>query len=401
VTAPLPARPGISRGLTLLFAIAGGLAVGNLYYAQPLLEVIAADLHSDRAVAGFLVTATQLGYAVGIFLIVPLGDITDRRRLVPIMMLVSALALAGAAVSPTMGVLALALVAVGLTTVAGQILAPLAGDLADDASRGKTVGIVASGIITGILVSRTFSGIVAGIAGWRSIFAIAAVATIVAAALLYRSIPRLPPKETMSYLRLLRSLLHLVRTERTVWVTMILGAIGFAIFTMFWTALTFLLSGPPYDFSTIVIGLFGIAGLVGSLAAQGGGRLHDRGWSVPATGATWALMLVAWLVAGFGQNVIGLVIVAVLVLDAGVQGQNILNQSRVFTISREARSRLNTAYVTSNFIGGSIGSVGAALLWGLGGWTAVAAGGTALALAGLTVWFANRRGALVVPRPMR
>jgi predicted MFS family arabinose efflux permease len=171
------------------------------------------------------------------------------------------------------------------------------------------------------------------------------------------------------------------------------------VFTMFWTALTFLLSAPPFSYPVSVIGLFGLAGLAGAIAAQRAGRLHDRGWSLPATGAGWALALAAFIVATFAGRSVAGVLVAVVLLDIAVQGVNILNQTRLFAISRQARSRLNTAFVTGNFIGGAIGSAAAALLWSAGGWTAVTTAGVALSCFGLAVWAAGRRGPLVTAKP--
>jgi predicted MFS family arabinose efflux permease len=387
------------RGLTFLFAVAGGAAVGNLYWAQPLLDLIARDLHASPATAGWLVTATQIGYAAGILLIVPLGDVRNRRRLIQVMMLCSAAALVTCALAPSIGVLLVALAALGVTTVSGQILTPLAGDLADDATRGRVVGTVVSGILIGILVSRTISGLVAGAAGWRAIYLVAAVAAVVFAILLYRAVPPLPPKARMAYPALIASVAAAVRHDRTVRWTLVLGASGFAVFAMFWTSLTFLLSAPPFSYPVSVIGLFGLAGLAGAIAAQRTGRLHDRGWSLPATGAAWALVLIAFVVAGFAGRSVVLVLVVVVVLDIALQALAILNQLRVFAVSHEARSRLNTAYVTSNFIGGAIGSAAAALLWSAGGWTAVTIAGIALSCFALAVWAAGRRGALVLTEP--
>lgn len=182
---------GMSRRLTFLFALAAGVAVGNLYWAQPLLGFIAGDLHVTTATAGWLVTATQLGYAVGVLLLVPLGDVLDRRRFVPIMLLTSAAALLLCALAPSIGVLLLALGVLGVTTISGQILTPLAGDLAGDAQRGRIVGVVGSGTLTGILASRTISGLVADAAGWRTIFALAAVLAVLLAIVLHRAIPPL------------------------------------------------------------------------------------------------------------------------------------------------------------------------------------------------------------------
>ncbi len=384
----------MTRSLMVLFAIAGGAAVGSLYYAQPLLDLIARDLHVPQESAGLLVTASQIGYALGILFIVPLGDLRDRRRLVPLMMLLSAVALAACGIAPGFVTLTLAIAAVGVTTVSGQILAPLAGDLSDDASRGKVVGIVVSGLITGILVARIFSGVIAGLAGWRVVFLIAAGIAVILAALLYRSIPRIPSKTTASYLGLLRSVLSFVVRERTLQVTMVLGATSFAVFTMFWTSLTFLLSNPPYSYPTSIIGLFGIAGLVGALAAQGAGRVHDRGLSIGGTGVSWLLVFAGILVAGFGRNVLVLLLIGIVVLDIGIQAQHILNQSRLFQLAPFARSRVNTAYITGNFVGGTIGSLVSTVLWAAGGWGAITGAGAILSGAALLLWAATRNGAL-------
>ncbi len=395
---PSPEHVTMGGGLTLLFAVAAGAAVANLYWAQPLLDVVAGDLDASPAAAGWLVTATQLGYAAGILFIVPLGDVVDRRRLVPLMMLGATVALAMCAVAPSFGVLLAALTLLGLTTVAGQLLTPLAGDLADDAHRGRVVGTVVSGILIGILLSRTISGLVADAAGWRAVYALAALAAVLFAALLYRAIPSLAPKARIAYPALIASVVTVVLRERTVRWTLVLAATGFAMFTMFWTALTFLLSGPPFDYPVSVIGLFGLAGLAGALAAQRSGRLHDRGWSLPATGAALALTLVSFVVAAFAGRSLVLVLVVVLVLDVALQALGILNQLRVFAVSGEARSRLNTAYVTCNFIGGALGSAAAAVLWAAGGWTAVSIAGVVLAGFALVVWALGRRGPLVLDR---
>jgi predicted MFS family arabinose efflux permease len=411
-TAPIPGPPGqqggglvpvpgsapaprMTRPLMFLFAIAAGAAVGSLYYAQPLLDVIAGDLHVSEGTVGLLVTVTQIGYALGILFIVPLGDLRDRRVLIPVMMLLSALALGACAVAPGIVTLAIALTAVGVTTVAGQILTPLTGDLSDDATRGKAVGIVVSGILSGILVARIFAGLVASAAGWRVVFLVAAILAVVLSGVLYRSIPRLEPKSSaLSYGALLRSVLSLVVRERALRISMAFGVLGFAVFTMFWTALTFLLSNAPYNYPTSAIGFFGVAGLVGAIAAQSAGRLHDSGRSVIGVGLAWVLVIIAWAIVGFGGHMVVLLVLGIVVLDVGIQGQNILAQSRVFQISAEARSRLNTAYIAGNFVGGAIGSVTATLMWSAGGWSAVSLTGAGLSAVALVLWVCTRNGAL-------
>ncbi|WP_422769783.1 MFS transporter [Plantactinospora sp. WMMC1484] len=372
--------------MTFLFALAAGAAIGNLYWAQPLLGFIADDLHTATATAGWLVTATQVGYAVGVLLLVPLGDVLDRRRFVPVMLLTSAAALLLCALAPSIGVLLLALGALGATTISGQVLTPLAGDLAGDAQRGRIVGVVGSGTLAGILASRTISGLVAGAAGWRTVFGLAAVVAVLLAVLLYRTIPPLAPRAQMRYPQLIASVGTVVMRERAARWTLVLAATGFAAFSLFWTALTFLLSGPPFEYPVAVIGLFGLVGFAGVLSGLHGGRLHDRGWSLPATGTAWVLALGAFVVATFAGRSVVLVIIVIIVIDVALQTQALLNRARLFALSHEARSRLNTALAAGNFIGAAIGSAAATTLWSVRGWTAVTSTGTALCCFALIVW---------------
>ncbi len=386
----------MSCRLTFLFAVAAGVAIGNLYWAQPLLSFIAGDLHAATATAGWLITSTQVGYAVGVLLLVPLGDVLDRRRLVPVMLLASAGALLLCALAPSIGVLCLALGVLGMTTISGQVLTPLAGDLAGDAHRGRIVGTVGSGTLTGILASRTISGFVADAAGWRTIFALAALVAVLLAVLLYRAIPPLAPRTRMPYAQLIASVGGVVMRERAARWTLVLAATGFAAFSLFWTALTFLLSGPPFRYPVAVIGMFGLAGLAGVLSGLHGGRLHDRGWSLPATGAAWLLALGAFVVAAFADRSVVLIIIAIITIDVALQTQALLNRARLFALSREARSRLNTALAAGNFVGAAIGSAAATTLWSAGGWRAVTITGSALCCFALSVWTLGRRGPLVI-----
>ncbi|MEE6258017.1 MFS transporter [Plantactinospora sonchi] len=392
-TAPAAA---MNSRLTFLFALAAGAAIGNLYWAQPLVGFIAGDLHASTTTAGWLVTAGQLGYAVGVLLLVPLGDVLDRRRFVPVMLLASAAALLLCALAPSIGVLLLALGILGVTTISGQVLTPLAGDLASDAHRGRVVGAVGSGTLTGILASRTVSGFVAGAAGWRTIFALAAVVAVLLAVLLYRAIPPLAPRTRMPYPALIVSVGAAVVRERAARWTLVLAATGFAVFSLLWTALTFLLSGPPFEYPVPVIGLFGLAGLASVVASQHAGRLHDRGWSLPATGAAWLLALGAFVGAAFAGRSVVLVVIVIVVIDVTLQAQALLNRARLFAVSPEARSRLNTALGTGNFVGGAAGSAAATALWSVGGWTAVTMAGSALCCCALAVWALGRRGSLVI-----
>ncbi|MFJ8768949.1 MFS transporter [Streptomyces clavifer] len=388
---PAPVARGMSRGMTLLFAVAGGAAVGNLYWAQPLLHTIAGSLHISTGSAGLLVTLTQIGYAVGAFLVVPLGDRLNRRRLIPSIMLASAGALAASAAAPGFGALLVAFALVGMTTVAGQLLVPLAGDLASDDQRGRVVGTVASGILIGILLSRAISGLVADAFGWRAVYVMAAALMVVFAAVLARVLPALPPRATASYPSLLASVLATVRRYRSVQVTLLLGAVAMTVFTLFWTALTFLLSAAPFNYSASRIGLISLVGLVGALAAQRAGHLHDRGWSVPGTGAGLLLALASVVLGATGARSIVIVLVTVLLLNLAIQAVNVLNQTRLMSVDPQSRSRLNTAFVTGNFIGGTIGSALAAVLWQAGGWSLVMTGAAVLFALALILWAVARR----------
>jgi predicted MFS family arabinose efflux permease len=253
------------------------------------------------------------------------------------------------------------------------------------------VGVVGSGLLIGILVSRTISGLIADAADWRTVFLTPAIATAVLAAVLQRRIPTEPPRARVAYRTLISAVFIVAVRERTVRWTVALGAVAFSAFTMFWTALTLLLSGPPFGYSSAVIGLFGLAGLAGAVTARRAGTLHDRGQSFPATGLACLLLLLAFTVAALGGRSVALVLVAVVVLDVAVMGLNILNKIRLFDVSPEARSRVNTAFVTCNFIGGALGSAAATLLWSAGGWTAVSVAGISLSVIALLLWWLGMR----------
>jgi predicted MFS family arabinose efflux permease len=390
----------MSSWLTLLFAIAGGAAVGNLYWAQPLLTEIAGSLEVSTGATGLLLTMTQIGYALGVLLIVPLGDTIDRRRLIPGLMICSAMALGASAMAPSFAVLLGTLVAVGLSTVSGQLLTPLAGDLAAPEQRGRVVGTVTSGLLMGILLARTISGLLTDALGWRAIYAAAAILMIVLAGIIGRNIPAERARSGLPYSQLLASVFKAVRQHRSVQVTLILGAVTFAVFTMFWTGLTFLLSSPPFSYSVSQIGLVGLLGVAGALAAQRAGRLHDRGWSMQATGAALALALCSLVVAGFGSTSLSLILAAVLLLDVAVPTVNVLNQTRLFSVDPSARSRLNTAFVASNFIGAAVGSTLTGLIWSHGGWIALTVAEAMLIAFAMIVWLTQRR-LLAGPPPNR
>lgn len=394
-------RPkSISRKMVLLFAVTGGAAVGNLYWAQPLLVQIAASLGISVGAAGSLITATQLGYTMGVLLLVPLGDAVNRRRLIPAILLASAMALFVSAMADSYATLLIGLAAVGLTTVSGQILLPLAGDLSSEDERGRVMGSIASGLLTGILLSRTISGLLADSLGWQSIYLASGLLTMTLAAVMAACLPSDAPRRPIPYGKLLLSIIGAVKQHEAIPVTLLIGASAFCVFTMFWTGMTFLLSAPPFSYSVTRIGLVGLVGLAGALAARRAGRLHDLGVSTAATGAGLCLVLASLAIALIGAHSIVLTLVAVLLIDVAIQGVNVLNQTRLLSINPDTRSRLNTAFVVCNFIGGALGSTLAGLLWQAGEWSFLISGQAVVILIALLVWAFNRSTLdSVQPRP--
>lgn len=386
---------GMTRLRTITFATAAGLAVGNLYWAQPLIEEIAGSLEVSSAVAASLVTVTQIGYALGIFLIVPLGDVLNRKRMIPLILGLSALALIGAAVAPTFSLLLAALGGVGLTTVSAQLLTPLASELSAPEQRGRVLGTIASGALIGILLSRTISGAVAEFVGWRAIYVLAAILTVALAVVLSFLIPRLEKRPATNYFRLLGSVFTTVAQHRAAAPTILISAAVFSVFSLFWTSLTYLLSAPPFSFTVGQIGLFGLAGLVGAIAARRAGMFHDRGSSVPASGIALSLLAASLVGAWLAQSSVIALIVVVIVLDLAAQSALVLGQTRLLSLPGQNRSRLNTAFVVSNFLGGAIGSALAGPLWATGGWTTITGTALAIVIVALLVWIITRRGALI------
>ncbi|MEA1653191.1 MFS transporter [Nitrospirillum sp. BR 11164] len=380
------ASGGLPAGLTLLFAVTCGAVVANIYYVQPLLADIAASFQVGMGSAGMLVTVTQVGYALGLLLVVPLGDTHNRKRLILTLLALCIALLLAAAASPGFLAFAAASLGVGVLSCAAQVAVPFAASLAPDHSRGRTVGTVMSGLILGILLARTIAGAIAHYAGWRAVYLAAAVVMTVLGALLARALPADPARPSIPYGRLMASVLHLARTDAVLRWRSLMGALGFAGFSVLWTGLTFVLSDAPYHFDQATIGLFGLAGLAGALAASRAGRLADKGHAHAATGLFAAACLAAWgLMALTHWSLIALT-AGIVLLDIGVQGLQITNQSVIYAGNHGARGRVTTVYLTTYFVGGACGSAVASLAWDLGGWPAVSATGGAVALALLGCW---------------
>jgi len=382
----------MTKFLAVLFAICSGLAIGNLYWAQPLLVQIMNGFGLPAANGGLLVTATQIGYAIGILLIVPLGDFVQRKRLISIVMILSVIALISCALSPSFIILSLSLFSMGLVTISGQIILPLAGDLSKEEERGHIVGIVSSGITTGILFSRFASGIIAGVWGWRSVYLIAAALNLIMVLIIIYVLPKIPRKNKLkSYKKLLFSVFTTFKRHDTLPNILLHSGLIFGlVFNIFWTSLTFLLSGSPFNYDTFQIGLVSLAGLTAAAFGLGIGKLQDKGLSVPALGGFIIISFIT-MICGFifYDSIVAIVIIAAI-LSVAVQGISVLTQTRLFNLSNEERSRLNTVFVVNNFIFGAVGNALASFLWSLGGWTYVMMAASLISLIALIVWLFSR-----------
>lgn len=370
-----PAEQELSRPLLLTLATASGVAVANIYYNQPMLSDMARNLNVTSQQIGLVATATQIGYAAGMPIFIPLGDFVDRRGLLASLFIAVAFALAGAALSHDLTQLIIASFFIGLTTVLAQIIIPLASDLSAPAEQGRTIGTVLSGVLLGILLARTVSGTVAQHFGWRAMFWIACGLAIVLASILRARLPEMRPRSSITYRRLIHSVTELFLEMPKLRQVSLVAAMFFGSFNVFWTTLVFLLETPPYHYGSQAAGLFGLVGTVGAGVAPISGRLSDRRTPRFVVRIAIAVVLAAFAVFwGVGRHLWGLVL-GVILLDAGVQAAQVANQSRVLSLRPEARNRVNTIYMIAYFTGGSVGSLVGVWSWSRWHWAGVCAAG--------------------------
>jgi len=379
VTSPTQTTPTLTAPIILLMSVATGLAVASNYYAQPLLHTIGQQFSISNAAAGTIVTTAQLSYAVGLMLLVPLGDMFERRALIVLMNLLAAGGLLISAFASNIAVLILGTALTGMLSVVAQILVPFAATLAAPHERGKAVGTVMSGLLLGILLARTAAGALADVGSWRTVYWVAAILMLCMSAVLWRVLPRYQSPTAMSYPRLLGSILRMFVEEPLFRARSLIGGLLFAAFSMLWTPLTFLLAGPPYEYSNTTIGLFGLAGAAGAYAANRFGRLADRGLGNLATRVGLLLLLGSWGLMAFGQVSVVALLAGILVQDLAIQGVHVTNTSSIYRLRPEARSRLTAGYVTCYFIGGASGSLVSSWLYAHFGWPAVVTAGAVLA----------------------
>ncbi|WP_413289749.1 MFS transporter [Bdellovibrio sp. HCB337] len=364
----------LSRFVLWVMTISTGLCVANLYYCQPLLQQMQESFGVSPQSIGWIPTLTQLGYALGMFFLIPLGDQVERRSLIFISTAVSSLSMIGMALAPNLPTAILMSLIVGVTTMTPQFIIPFAAHLASPGRRGQVVGMIMSGLLLGILLARTVAGFVGAAFGWRLMFAAAAVVLMILAFVLRAVLPVSEPTFDGNYKSLLKSVVRLIRQQPVLREAMVVGSCLFGAFCGFWATLIYLMESPSFNLGARTVGLFGLVGALGALAAPWIGRFADK--KSPRTTIALGIFLCAlsfviyWIWGGSSIVALG---IGVLLMDVGLQAAHISNQSRVFALVPEARSRLNTAYMFAYFMGGALGSAVASYAWSLYGWSGVCA----------------------------
>ena len=372
-----------------LMAFSVGAVVANIYYIQPLLALIAGTFHISVPKVGVVAMITQLGAALGMLVFVPMGDTKERRRLIVSLLLAEALCLAAMASARNFWWLGLASLGIGITTATVHVIVPFAAHLASAARRGATVGAVLSGLLFGILLARTFSGLLGAWVGWRAIYWVAAGLMLMLAAGIRAGLPKSEPVVQLTWPKLMRSALVIFREQPVLREAAALGAIFFCAFSAFWTTLVFFLQTPPYHYGSGVAGVFGLVGAVGALCAPLIGRMADRYGARRNVLAALLVTLLSFVeLYFFGRHMAGLV-VGVVLLDVGVQAGHVSNQTRIYGLLPEARSRLNMVYMVCYFCAGALGSYAGSVLWQRFGWSGVCGLGCVLLLAGCGVYQAS------------
>ncbi|UUV36144.1 MFS transporter [Amycolatopsis roodepoortensis] len=372
------------RGVVLLFAVAAGTAVATIYFAQPLLVTMGADLGIATSTVGGIVTLTQLGYGLGLFLLVPLGDLLDRRRLVTGQLALLAIAELVAATAANGLVLFAGMAAIGVLAVVTQLLVAFAASLAEPGERGRVVGLVTTGVVLGILLARTVSGTLADLAGWRAVYVVSAGVTVLIAIVLYRVLPATPPGKSMDYGRLLRSTWSLFVEEPVFRTRGMLALLIFAAFGTLWSSVALPLTED--GLSHTAIGTFGLAGAAGALAAAPAGRLADRGRARWTTGLALGLLLVSWIPLGFTRSSLWALAAGAILLDLAVQAVHVTSQTLIYPLRPDAGSRLIGGYMIFYSVGSGLGAIGSTAVYAVAGWTGVCLLGAAFSAAALAVW---------------
>ncbi|MEQ1136418.1 MFS transporter [Acinetobacter seifertii] len=387
---PLSSMP---RGVILLFAIASGASVANVYYAQPLLDILAKDFNISHASIGGVVTATQIGCALALLFLVPLGDLVNRRRLMTLQLLALVSALLVVAFAHSVSVLLAGMLAVGLLgTAMTQGLIAYSASAAAPHEQGHIVSTAQSGVFIGLLLARIFSGGISDITGWRGVYFCAAILMLILALPLWKRLPHLKTQSVnMRYLQLLTSMFKLLRQEKVLQVRGVLALLMFAAFNIFWSALVLPLSAPPYSFSHTVIGAFGLVGAVGALAAARAGYWADRGYAKRTSAIALLILLSAWVPLSLMDYSLWALIIGILLLDLGGQALHVTNQSMIFRTHPEAHSRLVGLYMLFYAVGSGLGAISTTVTYAYAGWLGVCTLGASVSCLALLFWWITRK----------
>jgi predicted MFS family arabinose efflux permease len=380
------------RALVLLFAVASGLSVANVYYAQPLLDALARDFRLSHAWVGGIITATQVGCALALLLLVPLGDLVHRRRLMAVQVLGLAAALAGVGMAQSASMLLAGMLGVGLLgTAMTQGLIAYAASAAAPHEQGRVVGTAQGGVFIGLLLARVLAGGVSDLAGWRGVYFCAAGLMLAIAVPLWRRLPVLPaPTKALPYRRLIASMLTLLREERVLQVRGVLALLMFAAFNIFWSALVLPLSAPPFGYSHTEIGAFGLVGAVGALAAARAGRWADQGYGGRTSVAALVLLLLAWWPLSRMHVSLWALIIGIVLLDLGGQALHVTSQSLILRTRPQAHGRLLGLYMCFYALGSGMGAIATTAIYAHAGWQGVCLLGAAVSLLALVFWWATR-----------
>lgn len=387
--------PGMSPGMTFVMAVACGLIAANLYYAQPLAGPIAAEIGLPPQATGLIVTLTQIGYGLGLLLIVPLGDLLENRRLILTMIGIATLALLAAGISSTPLPFLAASLSIGLASTAVQMIVPFAANLAPDAMRGRVVGNVMSGLMVGIMLARPVASFIARFTSWHAVFFLSALVMVLLGLLLARKLPKRMPQTRLTYTGLLSSMGRLALTQPVLRRRAAYQACQFAAFSLFWTVTPLLLAGPAFNLTQAGIALFALAGVAGAIASPIAGRLADRDLGKPATALGIAAVATAFLITHIAPEgstlALALLTAAAILLDFGVTMTLVIGQRAIYDIGAELRSRLNGIFMATFFCGGAIGSAAGAWAFTEGGWLLASSIGFALPAVALLYFLTERR----------
>lgn len=381
----------MSRNVSLLFAAACGMSVANIYFAQPLLDQLSSEFDIDYSIIGIVITITQIFYGLGLILLVPLGDFLNQRLLIIGQMLLTIIVLVIVGTASNSTILFAGMALVGLLAVVTQTLVAFAASIAAPAERGRVVGIVTSGIVVGILLARSFAGILTDVAGWRSVYLVSAALMLLMVCMFFRVLPQIERDvKSMSYPQLLKTVFILFKQERILRIRSVLALLIFADFSILWTSLVLPLSTPPLSLSHSAIGALGLVGVAGALSAARAGKLADKGYGQRTTGIALTLLLISWLFISYTEQSLLALVIGIVLLDLAVQAIHVTNQTMILPLRPEARSRLTAGYMVFYSIGSASGSIASTQMYAHYGWEGVCLLGASVSALALLFWAMTR-----------